>query len=111
MKLLIKLALVAVIANGAYHIGDAYLTHYRFRDSVEEMIKFRGNKDDAWVHDQIVVLAQQYDVPVDPKAIDINGERLHTKITVGYVRSIELFPGVKREWPFMMNIDTLPDVR
>ena len=107
MKTLIKLALVAAIVNGAYHVGAAYLTHYQLRDSVQEMVQFRGNRDDAWVREQIMNLAQQYEVPVDPGAIDINNERYHTLITIGYKRQIEIFPGVKREWPFMMNVDAL----
>ena len=107
MKTFIKLALVAAIVNGSYHVGAAYLTHYRFRDSVQEMVQFRGTRDDGWVKEQIINLAQQYDVPIDPGAVEINSERLHTLITIGYKVTIDVFPGVKREWPFMMNIDAL----
>ena len=107
MKTLIKLALVAAIVNGAYHVGTAYLTHYRFRDSVQEMVQFRGDKDDAWVRARIIELANQYEVPVDPGAVDINSERYHSLITIGYKRQIEIFPGLKRDWPFMMNVDTI----
>jgi len=107
MKLLIKLALVGLIVNGAYHVGAAYVTHYQFRDAVQEMVQFRGNKDDAWVHDHIVDLAAQYEVPVDPNAIEIDSERLHTLVKIGYVRKIDILPGVKRDWPFMMNVDAI----
>jgi hypothetical protein len=63
--------------------------------------------DDAWVHDRIVAIAAQYDVPVDEKAIEINSERSHTQITVYYVRQINIVPGVKRDWPFSMHVDAL----
>ena len=107
MKLLIKRALVGLIVNGAYHVGAAYLTHYQFRDAVQETVQFRGNKDDAWVHEKIVGLAQQYEIPVDDKAIEIQSERLHTLVTISYVRKIDILPGVKRDWPFIANVDAL----
>jgi len=107
MKTLIKLALVALIVNGAYHVGAAYVTHFQFRDAVQEMVQFRGNKDDAWVHDKIVDLAQQYEIPVDDKAIEIQSERLHTLVTISYVRKIDIVPGFKRDWPFVANVDAI----
>ena len=107
MKLLIKLAVVALIFNGAYHIGSAYLTHYQFKDALQDVVQFRGNKDDAWVHDKIVDLAQQYEIPIDEKAIEIQSERLHTLVTVSYVRKIDILPGVKRDWPFVANVDAI----
>ena len=82
MKLLIKLALLCLIINGAYQVGSAYVTHYQFRDDVQQVVQFSGNKEDAWVHDRIVDLATQYDVPVSEKAIEINNDRSHTKITI-----------------------------
>ena len=48
LKLLIKLALFGLIANGAYQVGSAYWTHYNFRDEVQEMATFRKDKDDAF---------------------------------------------------------------
>jgi hypothetical protein len=116
LKLLIKLALFGLIANGAYQVGFAYWTHYNFRDDVQDMVTFRKDKDDvftrkdkddAWVRDRIVDLAARYDVPVADKAIEINSEGSHTQITIYYVRQISIVPGVKRDWPFAMHIDSL----
>ncbi len=107
MKLLIKLALLCLILNGAYQVGSAYVTHYEFRDDVQQVVQFSGNKEDNWVHDRIVDLAAQYDVPVAEKAIEINSERSHTQITIYYVRRISIMPGVKRDWPFEMHVDGL----
>ena len=108
MKLLIKLALVGLIVNGAYHVGAAYWTHYSFRDDVQDLVQYRaGNKDDTWVREQILGLAQQYEIPVEEKAIEIQSERLHKLVTISYVRKIDIFPGVKREWPFTANVDAL----
>ena len=108
MKLLIKLALVGIIVNGAFHVGAAYWTHYQFRDDVQDLVQFRGSKDDGVVlRDKIMDLAKQYEIPVDERAIEIQSERLHTLVTISYVRRIDLFPGVKRDWPFTANVDAL----
>jgi|SRR5579862_4972008 len=107
LKLLIKLALLGLVVNAAYHIGAAYLTHYQFADAVKETVEFRGDKDDEWVHSKIVDLAAQYDVPVDNDAITIDSERLHTLVTVSYARPVDVAPGYTRNWAFSAKIDAL----
>jgi len=42
LKLLIKLALAALVANAAYRLGTAYLSYYRFTDAVAQTAQFVG---------------------------------------------------------------------
>jgi hypothetical protein len=36
MKLIVKLVIVALIANAVWHVVSAYTAHYRFKDAIEE---------------------------------------------------------------------------
>jgi len=46
IKLLIKLAVVAIVANATWRIGSAYVAHYKFTDSVQQTTLFRGQRTD-----------------------------------------------------------------
>jgi|SRR5579872_2263293 len=107
IKALVKLAVLGLVVNAGYHIGAAYLTHFQFRDAVQEAVQFRGDKGDDWLRDRIVDLASQYDIPLGDNAIGIQSERLHTLVTISYARRVDVVPGYTRTWPFTANIDAL----
>ena len=56
MKLLIKLAVVALVANASWRLGTEYLTHYRFADSVQEAAIDSGQTD-AQLRQHVLELA------------------------------------------------------
>ncbi|MGC4085671.1 MAG: hypothetical protein QM736_26980 [Vicinamibacterales bacterium] len=45
IKLFIKLAIVALVANAAYHIGSEYLTYVKFRDAIRDAAMFKAKTD------------------------------------------------------------------
>ena len=65
MKLLIKLAVAALLANAAFRIGTEYFVHYQFRDSVREAAMFRA-KNDEELGQRVMEVAATYDVPLPP---------------------------------------------
>ncbi|HYM24122.1 MAG TPA: hypothetical protein VEU08_12975 [Vicinamibacterales bacterium] len=107
IKALLKLLVLGLVVNAGFHIGAAYLTHFQFRDAVKEAMEFRGDKGDDWLHDRIVDLATQYDIPLGDDAIGIQSERLHTLVTINYTQRVDVVPGYTRTWPFTANIDAL----
>ena len=40
-KLLLKLAVVALVANAAYHVGAEYLTYIKFQDAIRDAVRNR----------------------------------------------------------------------
>ena len=44
LKLIVKLALAALIANAAWRLGSAYLQFYRFTDAVTQAAQFGSEK-------------------------------------------------------------------
>jgi hypothetical protein len=107
IKLILKLALVALIANASWRVGSAYVAHYKFQDSVQQAALFRGSQTDDVLRRRIFELASDYDIPVTDDELTITTSEHHTVVDGGYTRIIELVPGYKYPWEFTFHVDTL----
>ena len=107
IKLILKLALVALIANASWRVGSAYVAHYKFQDSVQQAALFRGSQTDDVLRRRIFELASDYDIPVTDDEVTITTSEHHTVVDGGYTRIIELVPGYKYPWEFTFHVDTL----
>ena len=58
MKTIIKLVIVAIIANATWRAGSAYAKHYRFVDAVQQATQFRAKQSDDQIHDRVFELAE-----------------------------------------------------
>ena len=106
LKAILRLIAIALIANATWHLFTAYMAHYKFRDAVEQASQFGNDLSDDQLHQRVVDLAVQYDVPVGD-AFTIRREAKHTIIEGTYARPIELLPTVPVRWPFSWHTDTL----
>jgi hypothetical protein len=106
IKLLFKLAVVALLANGAYHIGSEYLTYIRFRDAIRDAAMFKAKNDPELIA-RIVDLASQYEVPLDEENLTI--EREDRKVTVEgwYDKPIEVVPNYEYPWHFGLSLEVI----
>lgn len=103
VKLLIKLAVVALIANAGYRVGTEYLTYIKFRDDVRDAAMFKAQTDDELAA-AIMDLAGKYDLPVEPA--DVTIQRVVRQVTVDghYVKPIEVAPRYFYPWRFTWSI-------
>ena len=69
IKLAIKLAIAALIANAAWQAGRTFAAHYQFRDEVRQAALVRGQTD-AQLQQRVLELAADYDIPLTADAID-----------------------------------------
>ena len=109
IKLIIKLAVAALIANASWRVGSAYLAYYKFDDAAREVAQFRGQKPDSQIEARIFELASEYDLPLTPSNLTIRHPDTHTIIDGSYTRSIELAPGYTYPWPFSIHIDVFTE--
>jgi hypothetical protein len=109
IKLIIKLAVVALIANATWRVGNAYVAHYKFTDSVQQAALFRGNKTDDVLRLRIFDIASDYDIPLTDGDMTLTTQEHRTKVDGNYTRIIELVPGYTYPWEFTFHIDTLKD--
>lgn len=106
VRLLIKLAVAALIANAAYRIGWEYLVHIRFRDAVRDAAMFKAATD-ADLARRIMDLANQFDLPLSEEAIAITREDRHVLVEGKYRKPIEVVPKYYYSWPFSWSIDAM----
>jgi len=107
MKLIIKLLIVALVANAAWRIGSAYLSYYRFKDAVTEAAQFGRAKNDEQLRARVMELAQEYDIPLAENAVSVSRDINHTTIDASFERTIDVVPGYKRPFPFTMHVDVI----
>jgi hypothetical protein len=107
IKIIIKLVIAALIANAAWHVGSAYITFYKFQDAAVEIAEFGSQKSVDELHQKVLELAAQYDVPVAENAVTVRRENDHTYIDGSYDRPLELAPGYRYPWVFKFHVDTM----
>ena len=106
IKLVLKLAVVALLANATWQLFSAYSAHYRFVDAVESSTQFGSKQSDDQMRERVLELAMQYDVPVTEDTFTLLRQDKHTTIDGSYTRPVDLFPGVVYPWPFTWHVDT-----
>lgn len=109
IKLIIKLAIVALVANAAWHTMVAYASHYKFKDAVQQATQFGNDKTIDQLKTRILALASDYDLPIGEDDLTIRREELHTFVDGSYTKSIELLPGYSQSWTFEIHTDTFSE--
>lgn len=104
IKLIIKLAIVALLANAGYRIGTEYLAHIRFRDAVREVGTFRS-KDNEDLRKRIAVAADKFDIPQADEDLDIVRQGRHVVVKGVYQKQIEVVPGYLYPWDFKWELE------
>jgi hypothetical protein len=107
IKTIVKLAVVALLANAVWRIGSAYISFYRFQDAVSEAVLHSKGKTENELKDKVIELAASYDEPMTVDAISIRREDPHTIIEGAYKKPVLLAPGIEYEWPFNLSVDAL----
>jgi hypothetical protein len=109
IKLIIKLAIVALVANAAWHLMTAYTSYYKFKDAVQQTTQFGNDKSLEQLKARVVALANDYDLPLGEDDFTIRRESFHTIVDGSYTKTIDLVPGYSRPWPFDFHIDTFSE--
>jgi hypothetical protein len=107
MRTLLKLAVVALLANAAWHLFGAYSPNYKLQDGIQYAAQNRGPLTDDALKDRILEIANQFDVPVTAADVSITRQGPHTLVDLSYVRPVELAPGFRYPWSFSIHVDVL----
>jgi hypothetical protein len=107
MRTLLKLVVVALIANAVWHLFGAYYPNYKFQDAVEYAAQNGASLTQEQLRDKVVELASQFDVPLTAEQVNVARQNTHTTVDLSYKRQIELVPGFKPEWPFSIHVDVV----
>jgi hypothetical protein len=106
LKLILKLVLVALIANATWRLGSAYVAFYRFKDAVAETAQFGNQRSRAELLQRVFELASQFDIPLAIDAVSIRRDDLnHTIIDGSYTQPVDVLPGYRYMCPFSWHVD------
>jgi hypothetical protein len=106
LKVLLKLALAALIANAAWRVGSAYMQYYKFKDAIFETAQFGSDKTRVELRQRVLDLASQYDVPLREDDLTVRrDERNHTYVDGSYQHPVDLLPGYRYPLPFTVHVD------
>jgi hypothetical protein len=108
IKLAVKLAVTALIANAIYRLGSEYLTFIKFRDGVRQAAIYRATTDEA-LRVRIGVLADEYEVPLDLRDVVIERENRLLKLKAHYQKPVDLLPRYTVQWPFDLSLEVETD--
>jgi hypothetical protein len=106
IRLLIKLALAALIANAAWRVGSVYASFYKFKDAVQETTQYGAATSEADLRARIVELGAQYDLPVTDDTFSLRRTGDHTITDGAFTRPIDVLPNYSYPWPFTWHTDT-----
>jgi hypothetical protein len=106
VKLVVKLAIAALLANAAYRVGSEYLNYVKFRDAIRDAAMFKAANDED-LRRRIMDLSTEYDIPLSDDALTIRREERHVMIDGSYQKPIELVPTWRYPWPFSWSIDAI----
>lgn len=109
IKLLLKLVIVAIVANMAWHLMTAYTSHYKFTDAVQQTTLFGNDKSLSRLKARVQQMAAEYDVPIGEDDFSIRRDSFHTITEGSYTRPIDLLPWYTRQWSFTFHVDTFSD--
>ena len=104
IKLAIKLAIAALIANAAWQASRTFAAHYQFRDDVRQAALLRGQSD-AQLQQRVLELAAGHDIPLTADRFTIRREERHIYVEGSYERAVPIAPRLDYPWRFDWEVD------
>src|ERR1051325_5065210 len=103
IKSIIQILLAVLLANALWRIASAYISYYKFQDSVQEFsVRAKGKTDDQ-IKSRVAELAAQYEEPLDAEGVTVTHTEQHTYIEGSYTKPVAVVPGFSYAWPFSLK--------
>lgn len=100
MKIVIRLAVIVLVAHALYRFVPAYLRYEQFKDAVNETAIFAKDKSDADVVNRVLELATEHQIPLAREYVRVRRQFGQTHIDATWVQKIQWLPGYARAWQF-----------
>ena len=105
IKRAISLIVFLLVANAGVRVGIVFFHDQQFKDAVRELSLFSGGKSEEVIKSQVLELAAQNQIPLDPDFVELTrkltpGVGDHFVIKVSYAVNVKVFPGKPRRFQF-----------
>jgi len=108
IRTIIKLALVALVANALVHAVPVYWSHFKFKDAVAEAARFSGKRSEQEVQERVLSIANRFDIPIGIGDIRVRKNGETTVVETSYDTKIEYFPGRIYPVHFDLKVEGVP---
>jgi hypothetical protein len=105
MKTVIKILIAAAIINATARVGMAAARYYQLKDQSQELVTFGGNIVPGELQNQILLKAEELELPLAFDDILVTREGLHTIASAAYTDSVEVFPNYKYPIKFQFKVE------
>ena len=105
MKTVIKLLIAAAIVNATARVGMAAARYYQLKDQSQELVTFGGNIGAGELQNQILLKAEDLQLPLAAEDIVVTREGLRTWASAAYTDSVEVFPNYKYPIKFQFRVE------
>lgn len=105
MKAIIKLAIAALLIHACWKSGIVFWRYYELKDGAQNTALFAGARTEAEIHQRVMEIAHQLNVPIDPEKLTVRKEPNHTYINAAYTDKIEFVPSYFYPWEFKLDLD------
>ena len=105
MKTVIKLLIAAAIVNATARVGMAAARYYQLKDQSQELVTFGGNAVPGELQNEILLKAEELQLPLASDDILVTREGLRTTASAAYTDSVELFPNYKYPIKFQFKVE------
>jgi hypothetical protein len=108
VKLVLKLAILGLIANALYQVVPPFYTNWKFRDALKELASFSQRKSVDEILDRCVILAKEHDLALDRTDFTIQKGRAITTIDTSYIVDLKYIPGKPHPHLFLVHAEGDP---
>jgi len=105
MNTVIKLLLAAAIINASARVGMAAARYYQLKDQSQELVTFGGNVVPGELQNQILLKAEELQLPVAVDDILVTRQGLRTTASATYTDSVEVFPNYQYPIRFQFRVE------
>jgi hypothetical protein len=107
MKILIKLAIAALLIHASWRAGTVYWRYYQFKDEVQAAAQFSGSRSESDLQHAVMEIAAKLQIPLTEDHVTIRREPDHTLVNAAYTDRIEIVPTYFYPWEFKVQADAL----
>jgi hypothetical protein len=107
-KLLLKLALVGLIAHAGIKVVPVFWANLRFKDALAEQARFAGRKTVDELRARAEKTANDLEIPVTGDMISVAKAGNQTSFDTRYVAQLEYFPRRYYPWEFVVHVQERP---
>lgn len=126
MRLLVKLAILALIVHGMWRVGSSFWRFYQLEDALQEVAQFGERSTEAQLCGQALDKATALDVPLTAEAVTIRrgqnpafncqagyqaavnaatqGPTAKIFIDARYSEGLQVLPGYRYPWEFSTSV-------